>query len=224
MSDSERTAGQGPMRLYLEALRAVAGHLLPRLKVFRRAYERIVASRTLPVSVKSVLFLCKGNICRSPLADVYFTHKVRTAGAAIVVRSAGIETTPGKPAHQLAKEVALSHGISLDAHRTTPLYQDLVQQADLVMVMEVAQKDRVIKLYPEARTKVFVLGQFCRQGSWDIDDPYSGTVEDFTVCFERIRDSCDRVFHHLVELQSAQPVASPASLEEGASTAVTSIE
>lgn len=204
MSDASSAGLRSAVGMYVHALREVAAHLYRRLKFVRLAYERVTASKVLPHPVRSVLFVCKGNVCRSPLAEGYFATKACKEGQVITVRSAGIETMPGRPAHVLAKEVARQHGISLDQHATTPLFQDLMQRSDLVFVMEVAQKDRVARLYPRERRKVFVLGQFCKRGSPDIDDPYSGTPEDFKLCFERIRESCDRVIQQIGERSKAQ--------------------
>ncbi|MFO0773262.1 MAG: hypothetical protein U0172_01180 [Nitrospiraceae bacterium] len=215
MSDVSAEKVSNGIGLYLRGLKAVVSHLLSRASIAGSVYERMTASSTLPTSVKSVLFLCKGNICRSPLADVYFQHKVREARSPIVVKSAGIETTPGKPAHTFAKEVGQANGISLDRHQTTPLYHELVNQADLVFVMEVAQKRRVLRLYPDAKGKVFVLGQFCARGPLDIDDPYSGTIDDFRVCFDRIRDACDRVFGKLGEPSGTSEAPTPKAATAG---------
>lgn len=191
------TGLKGSIEAYVHGLREVATHIHRRARFFRMVYERVMTPRVLPNPVRSVLFVCAGNVCRSPLAEVYFREKARKEGQSITVDSAGVEALLGKPAHRLAKEIARQHGISLEGHATKPLYQELIQQSDLILVMEVAQRDRVRKLYPQDRHKVFVLGQFCSRGSFGISDPHLGTREDFQTCFERIRESCDRVMHQL---------------------------
>lgn len=198
--------GRDGIGLYARALKAAVVHLVSRLNVFRAGYERLTSPATVPPSVAGILVLCKGNICRSPLAHVYLEEALSKANLPVIVKSAGIETTPGKPAHDHAKTVALTNGLSLATHRTTPLYEDLVKQTDLVLVMEVAQKDRVLRLYPEVKGKVFVLGQFCRRGALDIDDPYSGPLEDFMVCFGRIVESCDRIVGMMAAARTPQTV------------------
>ncbi|BFU93641.1 MAG: phosphotyrosine protein phosphatase [Nitrospira sp.] len=115
----------------------------------------------------------------------------------LTIVSAGVDTFPGMSAHKLAREVAGQHGISLESHAARPIHQKLIQQADLVLVMEMAQKERIVKLYPQDRHKVFVLGRFCRKGSLDIADPHRGGRQDFQLCFDRIKESCDHLLEKL---------------------------
>ncbi len=156
----------------------------------RIRYERWAAVPS-PDSVQSVLFVCKGNICRSPLAEVYFKSLAEKEGWKITVRSAGLETTPGKPAHANAKAVALQHRLSLDEHLTTQVHKELLDQSDLIIVMEILQKTRIHRLYPKSKGKVVLLGRFDSVGSLEIADPYSGTSEDFLSCFQQVRRCCD---------------------------------
>src|SRR5438445_5658967 len=108
-------------RTFWRGLRERAAHFAGRMNVVRYPYERRKAI-WLPDSVQSVLFVCKGNVCRSPLAEVYFQSLVENGRRQIAVRSAGLETTPGKPAHAKAKAVALEHQLSLDEHATTQVH------------------------------------------------------------------------------------------------------
>ena len=176
--------------IFLRGLRAAAGYLAGRMTVVRHRKERWAAVR-LPDSVQSVLFVCKGNICRSPLAEVYFQSLVEKEGRQMTVRSAGLETTTGKPAHAKAKAVALEHRLSLDEHATTEVHKELLDQSDLIVVMEIVQKDRMHRLYPNTKGKVVLLGRFDSVGPLEIADPYSGTSEDFHSCFQQMSRCCD---------------------------------
>jgi len=109
----------------------------------------------------------------------------------MAVRSAGLETTPGKPAHAQAKAVASQHRLSLDEHATTQLHIELLDQSDLIIVMELVQKDRIQRLYPRSKGKVLLLGRFDSAGSLEIADPFSRTSEDFHSCFQQVRRCCD---------------------------------
>ena len=176
--------------IFLRGLREAAGYLAGRMNVVRYPYERWAAVR-LPDSVQSVLFVCKGNICRSPLAEAYFQFLVEKEGRQMTVRSAGLETTPGKPAHAKAKAVALEHRLSLDEHATTQVHKELLDRSDLIIVMEIVQKNRIHRLYPKTKGKVVLLGRFDSVGSLEIADPYSGTSEDFQSCFQQVSRCCD---------------------------------
>jgi protein-tyrosine phosphatase len=190
-------------RIYWRGLRATALYLAGRMNVVRRPYERW-ATVQLPDSVQSVLFVCKGNICRSPLAEVYFQSLVDKDGRRMTVRSAGLETTPGKPAHVKAKGVALEHRLSLEAHATTQVHTELIEKSDLIVVMEIVQKDRIQRLYPKADGKVVLLGRFDSVGSLEIADPYSGTSEDFQSCFQQMSRCCD-VLAARLGMKSSEP-------------------
>lgn len=194
-------------RIYWRGLRATALYLAGRMNVVRNPYERWAAVR-LPDSVQSVLFVCHGNICRSPLAEAYFQSLVDKDGRRIMVRSAGLETTPGKSAHEKAKAVALEHRLSLDEHATTQVHVELLDKSDLIVVMEIVQKHRIQRLCPEAKGKVVLLGRFDSVGPLEIADPYSGTSEDFQSCFQQVSRCCD-VLAARLGVKSSEPAINP---------------
>jgi protein-tyrosine phosphatase len=175
---------------FLCRLRETVRYLARRMNVVRHPYERWATVR-LPDSVQSVLFVCHGNICRSPLAEAYFRSLAEKDSRRITVRSAGLETTPGKPADNRAKAVALEHRLSLDQHATTQVHKELLDQSDLIVVMEVGQKDRIQRLYPRSKGKVVLLGRFDSVGPLEIADPYNGTSEGFISCFQHVSRCCD---------------------------------
>lgn len=192
-------------KAFLYGLREACAYLYRQANV-RHPYERWAAVPS-PDSVQSVLFVCKGNICRSPLAEAYFQSLVEKEGRHMTVRSAGLETTPGKPAHAKAKAVALQYRLSLDEHATTQVHKELLEQSDLIIVMEIVQKDRIQRLYPRSKGKVVLLGRFDSVGSLEIADPYSGTSEDFHSCFQQVSRCCD-VLAARLGVKSGEPAIS----------------
>ena len=188
---------------FLYGLREAARYLAGSMNVVRHPYEPWAAVR-LPDSVQSVLFVCHGNICRSPLAEVYFRSLLEKEGRPMRVRSAGLETTPGKPADARARAVALGHRLSLDEHATTQVHKELLEQSDLIVVMEIGQKDRIRRVYPSSKEKVVLLGRFDSVGSLEIADPYCGASEDFVSCFQQISRCCD-VLASRLGMKSSEP-------------------
>ncbi len=154
-------------------------------------YQVLLHRQAFPKPAQAILVVCKGNICRSPLAEAYLKHQVKKSGLSIEVFSAGLETSFGKPAHPLAQVVGTQGGLILNQHATQPLHKEQVNRADIILVMEWRQRNRIIKLYPQARSKVFLLRQFYDQSVREVADPYSGTLEDFQTCFSMIKQACD---------------------------------
>lgn len=118
--------------------------------------------------MNSILTVCVGNICRSPVAEALL--KARLPGRNIW--SAGLQAMVGRPAEAMASQVAARHGLDLSAHRAQQLAGWMCSQADLVLVMEAGQQQQLERLYPLARGKIRRLGEFGPQGAFDIADPY----------------------------------------------------
>jgi protein-tyrosine phosphatase len=153
---------------------------------------------TLPREICSILFVCKGNICRSPFAASYLAARLKGRDCPIEVSSAGLECEPGGKANPVASTVALQNQISLEAHVTTPVSRDIIGRADLILVMEFMQCVDLLKKFPEAERKVFRLGDFHKRLAREIWDPYGGTHADFEFCFRMIRRCCDNLTGALI--------------------------
>jgi protein-tyrosine phosphatase len=188
-----------PVRSLSRTLRAFSAQCLTslgtigtRVLLLARMHERLV-QRDLPESIHRVLFVCKGNVCRSPLASVYLAAKLEGIGVRISVQSAGLDTTPGKPAHHLARTTAQRHGLSLEKHATTLVTSALVDQADVIIVMEYQQQYQLVSRHPDAARKAFHLRSFYDSNWTDIEDPYSGDQGDFEACYQIITQACDKL-------------------------------
>ena len=167
-------------------------------------YQVLLTQQVFPSPASEILVVCKGNICRSPLAEAYLKQQVEKHGLPICVCSAGLETSLGKPAHPHAQVVGVQGGFSLSTHATQPLHKDQVERADMILVMEWPQRNRLVKLYPQAKEKVFLLRQFYDQSVLEVADPYSGTIEDFQACFSMMKQACDVLVKQMLAASSRQ--------------------
>lgn len=111
-----------------------------------------------------ILMVCDGNICRSPTAAFLLAKR-----SGKQVESAGIVGLEGRDMDATAREVAQAKGLDCPAHVARKLTRDMCRQADLILVMEQRQKDRVVALVPEASGKVMLLGHWLGE---EIPDPY----------------------------------------------------
>src|SRR5690349_24732623 len=127
--------------------------------------------------IQHVLFVCTGNICRSPLAASLLERAVKERGIEVAVSSAGTGAWDGAPASEGAYLVGLERGLDLSGHRARLLSRELVEGADLVLTMARHHRARVEELGGEGR--VFVLGEYAgRDGEEaEVSDPFGGDLE-----------------------------------------------
>lgn len=132
-----------------------------------------------------ILLVCVGNICRSPTAE----HLLREAlpGSGIAVSSAGLGALVGHPIDSTALAILGRHGQRPQPHHARQLTAELVHDANLVLVMEQAQLQEVIRLAPEARGKTFLLGKWLHD--MEIPDPYRQGPEAFERTFGLIEQA-----------------------------------
>ena len=127
----------------------------------------------------SVLFVCTGNQFRSPVAAEAFREQLARDGLLDqwTVGSAGTWTTSGRQVIPEAVRLARSCGISIERHRTRMVSAEILEEADLVMVMEHGHKESLQVEFPFARKKVHLLSQVLDGLAYDIPDPASAREE-----------------------------------------------
>ncbi|WP_322049495.1 low molecular weight protein-tyrosine-phosphatase [Paraburkholderia sp. J67] len=129
--------------------------------------------------IQSILTVCVGNICRSPMAEGLLRERLPNAN----VSSAGIGALAGRPADPLAVALLEEKGIDITAHRAQQISARACRQADLILVMDEDQKRAVARTFSGTVGKLFVLGHY---GKFDVFDPYRQGRERFDACFELI--------------------------------------
>jgi protein-tyrosine phosphatase len=152
-------------------------------------------------AIRNVVFVCHGNIIRSPLADHYFRKLLSERGAVgLTSTSAGLYVSAGRRADPRAVRVAAAGGLSLEGHTARPLLPQVVERADLICVMDDFTESVAVARYPDAEKKVVLLGAFGR-GPEDpivITDPYRGPEDATDACFARVRAAVEGLWAALV--------------------------
>jgi len=138
--------------------------------------------------MKTVLFVCTGNVCRSPMAEGLFRQAVRGRGEYRVL-SAGLGALEGQPPSPYAVQAVKELDIDISGQRSRMLTPDLVHQADYIFGMTHSHIDTVMMLYPFAAEKTFLLRDFDEtldQFEKDISDPIGGSYEIYLTCRDQI--------------------------------------
>lgn len=112
----------------------------------------------------SILVVCTGNVCRSPLAEAFLRHTLesRFPGAAPEVSSAGTSGWEGSPAHPDSVAVARERDVDISSHLARRLVRGMVDEADLVLAMAGEHRDAIAGGVPEAAARTFTLKELVR--------------------------------------------------------------
>ncbi len=165
---------------------------------------RRVVNPPLPASVRSVLFVCLGNICRSPFAEHLAARRFEEIGVAITCESAGITARQSGrvPTHGCGV-AADDYGIRLHQHQPRRLTREMVDAVDLVVVMEAGQLSLLRAAYPHAAHRVVLLSlldpaSVSPHQRFHIDDPFQQPRAAFAASFARIDRAVSRLVDQIV--------------------------
>jgi len=121
---------------------------------------------------RQVLFLCHGNICRSPVAE----QMARRELPGRKFSSAGFHTESGRPSPVHVYQAARSLGFDLSAFRSNTVSPRMVEEADLILLMDGRNLSDFSQQFPGALQKVLLLGMFLSPAS-EIRDPYDANLQ-----------------------------------------------
>jgi glycine hydroxymethyltransferase len=159
---------------------------VPLAPIFRNIHEEFM---------KNVLFVCTGNVCRSPMAEGLF-RKLLTERDDIRVQSAGVSAGHGMPASRHAIQALSVDGVDLANFRSQPLSEELVREATHIFVMTRDHKRLIELLFPEAAEKTYLLREF-EPGAPDVPDPIGLGRETYERCRDILKGALPSLLHFI---------------------------
>ena len=134
-----------------------------------------------------ILVVCTGNICRSPVAEAM----LRQALPGRQLGSAGLGALVGHGVEPTARSLAEADGLDVGSHQARQLTAEMIQDADLILVMSHGQRRAVGEIAPEALGKTMLLGKWL-PGEPEIPDPYRKSREVFEHVHRLLVDATSR--------------------------------
>jgi protein-tyrosine phosphatase len=126
----------------------------------------------------NVLFVCTGNICRSPMGEHLFRKMAKESGMEVTVVSAGVSPELGMDMTREARRALEAESVSGGIHRAQGLTSALVTKADFIFAMEDMHQRVLLKRFPEAAGKIRV---------FDVADPYGESAEVYAAALLKIK-------------------------------------
>ena len=149
------------------------------------------------VMLPRLLFVCLGNICRSPLAEGILKHKAEALGINWTVESAGTNSYHiGQPPHQLSQKVAACNGLDISTQVARRFSPDDFEKYDLIYAMasDVIQEMKEISgtRYEASKVKLF-LNELHEGKDMDVPDPWYGEEAGYHEVYRLIDKTTDEI-------------------------------
>ena len=163
----------------------------------------IAAHRVARLARTTILFVCTGNMCRSPLAaglargrlaERFGCRPDDLPDHGIEVASVGTAAAAGSGPSENAALAARERGVDIRSHRTRPMTVDSLRAADYIWVMTRGHRDAAVRAAPEVATRVTLVDP----AGADVEDPIGGDLDRYRACAQRLEEALSERLQEIV--------------------------
>lgn len=162
--------------------------------------------------IKTILFVCTGNTCRSAMAEGIFKKMLNERAednTRLNIISAGIFALSGINPTSEAISVMFEQGIDISQHHAQGLQEELIKKADIILVMTNKHKEYIHKEFPFAQSKTFLLNKFTlnnksesnqnNEKNYEIIDPIGRKIEFYRIVARELKKSLEKILDKILE-------------------------
>ena len=142
-----------------------------------------------------ILFVCLGNICRSPTAEAVMRKLAEARGLVIEIDSAGTAAYHiGKSPDARSQQVALKRGINMSGQRARKVAENDFYEFDFILAMDKANYRDLLAIKPSNASAdvLLFLNEFGSMGYDEVPDPYYGGEQGFELVLDLLEDACEQ--------------------------------
>lgn len=162
--------------------------------------------------IKTILFVCTGNTCRSAMAEGIFKKMLKGRTKDYIkfnIISAGISALPGMSPTPEAISVMFEHGIDISQHHAQELQEELIKKADLILVMTNEHKEYIHKEFIFTQNKTYLLKKFTlnnksesnqnNERNYEIIDPIGRKIEFYRIVAKELKKNLKNILDKILE-------------------------
>lgn len=148
--------------------------------------------------MKQIIFVCTGNTCRSPMAEVIAKSLCKNTNLNIYSR--GIFVPQNTNASNNSMEVVKKYNLSLKNHISTQLTKEEIENATLILTMTLEHKQIICQNFQKYKNKIYTLYEYTENLNKNIQDPFGLSLKSYSDCFDEIFNLINKIdFNNLLE-------------------------
>ena len=148
-----------------------------------------------------IMFVCTGNICRSPMAHHYMQKRVKDLNIEdnFLISSCGVYACTGEKATQNAIFVMKEYDVDMENHRATNIADTNIEDYDYIITLTTRHKEQIRYFYPKLGNNIYTLREFVDNNEMykDIDDPWGLNITVYKNCALEIVEKVDKLIEKL---------------------------